>query len=436
MPTDPSNDPASARARAAALLARIRRSPLVANTISYTINFGLQLVIQLGFFMLISRTLGAQGYGVFVSITSVSIIAALVIGLGSEYLLVQRVAVDPKSFPLYFGHSLVMMALTFPFVAVPTIAFLHYLVGDTIALLPLCIISLSDLVFTRLIVLSANAYMAFDRAHRQLFINVFAAALKLLALVAAALMVPGLTVDGWAWWFFASGAISAAVAMAFVVRDLGRPVLRVVRADLKLSGLYCIEFLSIGSMKDIDKPVVVHALGAEAGGQYAAGFRIIDAASAPVRAFLYATYTRHFRNAASGRGASVAFGLKLLPVATALAIPVAVFLFLIADYIPWVVGADFADTPDVVKALALYPLLMGLSGVGADILRAVGLQTIRMSLLIITSLALVPVVWFGATTGGLIGAALMRFALQVVLVIVTWAIVLRQKKGASRDDAS
>ncbi|PTW62730.1 O-antigen/teichoic acid export membrane protein [Breoghania corrubedonensis] len=427
MPTEPSSTGEKLQTRAVALFRRIRRSPLVANTISYTINFGLQLVIQLGFFMLISRTLGAHGYGVFVSITSVSIIAALVIGLGSEYLLVQRVAVDPKSFPVYFGHSLVMMALTFPLVGLPTLFFLHYLLGDAIALLPLCIISLSDLLFTRLVVLSANAYMAFDKAHRQLFINVFAAASKLVFLLAASLLVTGLTVEVWAWWFFASGAVSASVAIFFVIRDLGRPVLTIVREDLKLSGLYCLEFLSIGSMKDLDKPVVVHALGAAAGGQYAAGFRIIDAASAPVRAFLYATYTRHFRYAEAGRGSSIAFGLKLLPIATGLAIPVAIVLFVGADYIPLILGADFADTPGVVRTLALYPLLMGLSGVGADILRAVGLQTIRMSLLIVTSLALIPVVWFGATTGGLVGAALMRFALQVVLIIVTWAIVLRQK---------
>ncbi|MEI2385401.1 hypothetical protein [Breoghania sp. JC706] len=429
MPTDPFSAGETPRTRAAALLARLTRSPLVANTISYTINFGLQLVIQLGFFMLISRTLGAHGYGVFVSITSVSIIAALMIGLGSEYLLVQRVAVEPKSFPVYFGHALIMMALTFPLVGLPTLFFLHHLLGDAIALLPLVVISLSDLLFTRLVVLAAQSYMAFDKAHRQLFINVFAAASKLLFLFAAALVVPDLTVSGWAWWFFASGALSALVAITFVVRDLGRPVLTVVRADLKLSALYCLEFLSIGSMKDLDKPVVVHALGAQAGGQYAAGFRIIDAASAPVRAFLYATYTRHFRYAEAGRDSSLAYGLKILPFAAGLAVPVALVLFVAADYIPLILGEDFAGAPGVVKTLALYPLLMGFSGVGADILRAVGRQTTRMALLIVTSLALIPAVWFGAAMGGLFGAALMRFLVQAVLIVATWAIVLRQKKS-------
>ncbi len=431
MPSDPSTTQAGQHATGImALWHRAKRSPLIANTISYTINFGLQLVIQLGFFMLVSRTLGAEGYGVFVSITSVSIIAALLIGVGSEYLLVQRVAVKPESFTVYFGHSLVMMALTLPLVALPTLLFLQYLVGNSVGLLPLCVMSFTDLVFTRIVVLSANAYMAFDKAHKQLFINVFTVASKLAFLIAATLLVKDLTVAVWAWWFFASGALSALVAISFVVRDLGRPVWTIVRQDLGLGALYCIEFLSIGSMKDLDKPVVVHELGAHAGGEYAAGFRIIDAASAPVRAFLYATYTRHFRHAEAGRESSIAFGIKLLPIAIGLAIPVAVFLFLIAGYIPMVLGSDFVDAPTVVMCLAFYPLLMGLSGIGADILRAIGLQKIRMTLLIVTSLAMIPVVSAGAAIGGLAGAALFRFALQILLTVATWWAILGYRKPA------
>ncbi|GEO86991.1 MULTISPECIES: lipopolysaccharide biosynthesis protein [Alphaproteobacteria] len=408
------------------------RHSLVVNTFSYTINFGLQLVIQLGFFMLISRTLGAEGYGVFVTITSVSVIAVILIGVGSEYLLVHRVAVDPQLFPVYFGHALIMMAVTFPLVAIPTVVVLRQIVGDAIGLLPLVVIILTDLIFTRLNVLAAQAYMAFDRANKQLAINVMMMLSKL-GFLAVAAFFGGLTVSTWAWWYFAAGALSASVAVAMVLRDLGRPVFTIVRKDLGLASLYCLEFLSVGSMKDLDKPVIMHTLGAEAGGQYAAGFRIVDAASAPVRAFLYATYTRHFRHAAGGRNSSLAFGVKLLPIAVGLALPVAAGLFIIADYIPRVLGADFNGTPEIVKALAFYPLLMGLSGIGADLLRALGHQRVRMALLIISSLALVPVVWIGIGYGGLVGAAYFRLILQTALTLLTWMTILLFKPQPRSD---
>ncbi|EAV44807.1 lipopolysaccharide biosynthesis protein [Roseibium aggregatum] len=413
----------------------LSRLPLVANTISYTINFGLQLVIQLAFFLFISRALGPEGYGLFVTITSVSIMAGFVVGLGSEYLLLQRVAVEPQSFGKYLGHSLIMMGLTFPLVLPVTLALLYSLIGDSVPLSTIAIISLTDLLFTKLVILGAQSYMAFDQARKQIVINILAAALKLAFLLVATMLPGTLTLDEWAWWFFVAGLLSAVVACWLILRDLGRPVFTLIRNDLKLSMLYCIEFFSIGGMRDLDKPVVVHNLGADAGGQYAAGFRIIDAASAPVRAFLYATYTRHFRQAQGGQASSLAFGVKLLPVTVFLALPVAAFLLLTAGFIPLVLGEDFAETPIVVVCLAFYPLLMGLSGVGADVLRATGRQRVRMALLIGTSLLLIPVVTLGTMVGGLAGAALFRFAVQIALTIGTWFFILWAKAPAAADKA-
>ncbi|MDJ0930982.1 hypothetical protein [Breoghania sp.] len=407
MPKQPSSPDEEPQSQVAALIARVRRSPLVANTISYTINFGLQLVIQLFFFMLVSRSLGASGYGVFVSITSVSIIAGLIIGLGSEYLLVQRVAVDPKSFPLYFGQSLIMMAVTFPLVAVPTLFFLHYLIGDAIELLPLCILSLSDLLFTRLIVLAANAYMAFDRVHKQLFINVFTAASKLCFLIAASTF-SHLTVDIWAWWFFVSGALSAAVAMTLVVRDLGRPVFGFVREDLKLSGLYCIEFLSIGSMRDIDKPVVVHAL--DAGVRRSVCGRVPD------------------------HGCSLRAGARLSLCDYNPALPLCrrrpqQFHRLRTE------ASAHCHRP--CHSRRRRPVLRGRLHSAGHRRRHIARHRASDHPHVASHRdepALIPVVWFGATVGGLLGAAVMWFALQIVLIILTWVIVLRQKTGPSLKD--
>jgi O-antigen/teichoic acid export membrane protein len=412
----------------------LSRLPLVANTISYTINFGLLLVIQLVFFLFISRVLGAADYGLFITIVSVSIMAGFLVGLGSEYLLLQRVAVEPQAFGKYLGHSLIMMGLTFPFVLPGTLALLYVLIGNSVPLTTIAIITVSDLLLTKLVILAAQSYMAFDKARKQIVINVLAASLKLGFLLIATVTAGNLTLQEWAWWYFASGFLSALVACWFVLRDLGRPTFIMIREDLKLSLLYCIEFFAIGGMKDLDKPVVVHTLSADAGGQYAAGFRIIDAASAPVRAFLYATYTRHFRQAQDGHASSLAFGIKLLPVAVFLALPVAVFLLLIAGFIPLVLGDDFAETPTVVMYLAFYPLLMGFSGVGADILRATGRQRVRMALLISTSLLLIPVVSLGAAIGGLAGAALFRFGVQIALTVGTWFCILWAKAPAPKAD--
>ncbi len=416
----------SPQGRVNRLVQRARSSKLVASTFSYTINFGLQLVIQFGFFMLVSRLLGAEGYGVFVTITSVSILAGLIIGLGSEYVLVQRVAVKPDTFGEYFGHALIMMVLTLPLVAAPTIYILDYLIGHAIDLYHLAFLAFADLIFTRLVVLSANAFMAFDRPNWQLCVNIIASASKLLFLALAVAIVGAVDLNVWAGWYFAANALAGGIAITMTVWKLGRPRFVFQRSDMTLSLQYCIEFLSIGGMKDLDKPVVVNLMGADAGGQYAAAFRLIDAASAPVRALLYATYTRHFRNADVGRDSSVKFGLQLIPYSLGISVIVALGIFFVADYVPLVLGEDFSGTPEIMKALCIYPLLMGLSGIGADILRAIGRQKLRMALLIASSLALAPLVWYGGLLGGLVGAAIARVVLQFALIVFTWGAVVKK----------
>lgn len=413
--------------RIALLIEQIKGSLLARNTIVYTFNFGMQLTIQFGYFMLISRYLGPAYYGVFVALSSINGIGVLLIGLGSDHVMIQRVAVDPGNFPRYLGHVVSMSALTMPVVAVVTTLVSLSIVGGQLLLPSLLAFVAAHLVFGRITSVCASAFMAFDRAKLQLLVNVGLAVLRALFLVAAILAHETLTLDLWAWWYFAASALGALIAFVLMTTVCGRPSPTVIRKDISLGLQYCLEFVAIGSVADLDKPVVAQTLGSDIAGQYAAGFKIVDAASAPIRALLYATYTRHFRNASTGASESVRFGLRLVPFSLLISVPIAIFLYVVADYIPYLIGHDFDGTPEIIKLLALYPLLMGLSGIGADILRAVGHQTLRIALLVVTALIMVPAIWAGASLSGLLGAGLARLLVQVSLVAATWIFLARQR---------
>ncbi|WP_256114608.1 oligosaccharide flippase family protein [Shinella lacus] len=413
--------------RIVALADKVRGSLLARNTIVYTFNFGMQLVIQFGYFMLLSRYLGPSDYGVFVTLSAINGIGVLLIGLGSDHVMIQRVAVDPGNFPRYLGHSVAMSALTMPVVAVFAIAISHYLVSAHIALSSLLAFVAAHLVFGRIVAVCASAFMAFDRAKLQMLVNVGMAVLRALFLVAAVVLQKDLTLDHWAWWYLAASALGALISVVLVAVVCGMPSPAVIRGDISLGLQYCLEFVAIGSVADVDKPAVAQTLGPDIAGQYAAGFKIVDAASAPIRALLYATYTRHFRNASASAAESVRFGLKLVPFSLLISVPIAIFLYFVADYIPYLIGHDFDGTPEIIQLLALYPLLMGLSGIGADILRAVGKQKLRITLLIITALVMVPAIWAGAVLGGLLGAGLARLIVQISLVGATWLFLARDK---------
>lgn len=412
------------------LTGKFRGSLLARNTFVYTVNFGMQLVIQFGYFMLISRYLGPSDYGVFVTLSSVTGIGVLLIGLGSDHVMIQRAAVDPANIGRYLGHALAMSGLTMPLVAIVATVISYYLVGERLLVSSLLAFVMAHLVFGRIVAICANTFMACDRAKLQVVVNVGLAVLRALFLVAAILIETELTLDIWAWWYFAASAVGALGSVLLVKTVCKVPIPAVIRRDVALGLQYCLEFVAVGSVADIDKPVVSQTLGPDVAGQYAAGFKIVDAASAPIRALLYATYTRHFRNASASAADSVRFGHRLVSVSLLISIPLAVFLYAVADFVPVLIGHDYDGSPGIIQLLALYPLLMGLSGIGADILRAVGRQKLRIGLLLATAAAMVPAIWLGAVLGGLLGAALARLIVQVTLVAITWMILIKTSDRA------
>lgn len=420
----------------AMLINRIRGSLLARNTIVYTFNFGMQLVIQFGYFMLISRYLGPSDYGVFVTLSSVNGIGVLLIGLGSDHVMIQRAAVDPANMGRYLGHSIAMSGLTMPLIGTLAAIISYYLVGGHLLVSSLLAFVMAHLISGRIVAICASTFMACDRAKLQVVVNVGLAVLRALFLVAAILIETELTLDNWAWWYFAASALGALGSIALVKAICGLPAPAVIRRDISLGFQYCLEFVAVGSVADIDKPAVSQSLGPEVAGQYAAGFKIVDAASAPIRALLYATYTRHFRNASASAAESVRFGHRLVSLSLLISLPIAVFLYFIADFIPILIGHDYDGSPGIIQLLALYPLLMGLSGIGADILRAVGRQKLRIGLLLATAAIMIPAIWIGASLGGLLGAGIARLMVQVLLVATTWIVLISTGGAEERNQAS
>ncbi len=138
------------------LMDRIRGSLLARNTIVYTFNFGMQLVIQFGYFMLISRYLGPSDYGVFVTLSSVNGIGVLLIGLGSDHVMIQRAAVDRANMGRYLGHSIAMSGLTMPLIGLLAVIISFHLVGERLALSSLLAFVTAHLIFGRIVAICAG----------------------------------------------------------------------------------------------------------------------------------------------------------------------------------------------------------------------------------------------------------------------------------------
>ena len=86
---------------------RVLSTRLGRNTMWALGGYGLRLLIQAAYFIIIARCLGAKNYGAFIAVTALISTVAPFAGLGSGNLLVKNVARDKKLFPVACWGNLV-----------------------------------------------------------------------------------------------------------------------------------------------------------------------------------------------------------------------------------------------------------------------------------------------------------------------------------------
>jgi O-antigen/teichoic acid export membrane protein len=414
--------------RVSAHLARLRqtaRSKLVLNVGITTVNFTTQLFVQMGLFVLLTRTLGPAGYGTFASLTALTLLASSFVGWGGDQIMVQHVAADAEAFPRFFGNALLHIFITAPVFMAVSAAILESMSFGTLGGRGIVAVVVADLFFGRLTWLCVMCYLAFERASQQFIINIGTSLLRLLAMAGAIAVTPQLSLEDWAVWYCASAALGAVLALAMTIRQLGRPHWEIVRGKLALGFQYCIEFAANLGMRDADKPLVTEIAGAAVGGTYTAAFRLVEVASIPVRAITYAVVARYFRHAKSGTHSGIAFGKRLLPFVACYAVLAGLGLFIGADWVPMILGPAYAATPFYIRVLAAFPLLSGVSTIGFDMLRATERQRLRSAIVLVSSFGTIPVIWLATLHSGAAGAAMARVACQSLVAAAAWGLALR-----------
>ena len=150
---------------------RLCSSTLGRNTLWALAGYGLRLVIQSCYFVVIARCLGPGQYGGFVAATALANIIAPFSGMGSGNLLIKNVAHNKNLFPEYWGNGLLVTLVS-------GMALVGFVVLSSVALLPRSIpvfaifcIAVSDLV-VQFVEVAAFAFQAFEMLSKNAHLNV------------------------------------------------------------------------------------------------------------------------------------------------------------------------------------------------------------------------------------------------------------------------
>jgi O-antigen/teichoic acid export membrane protein len=352
---------------------------LAKNSLWMFAGFGVRFVTQFFYFILVARTLGVSGYGTFVGVVSLVAIFVPFSSLGTGNLLVKNVSREQDSFRIYWGNALAVTCLSAASLFLLVLFLSRYILPSTIPILLVVMVCVSDLFFAAILSISGQVFQAFEdlKGTAKLYILISVSRL------AAAVLLSSFFVDPspveWGALYLISTAFAGTLSFVIVMGNFGPPRLKFIRdrAEIREGFHFSLTLSSQSIYNDIDKTMLVRLHSLNSAGIYAAAYRLCDAVFMPVSAVLYAAYARFFQHGEKGVRGSFEFSKKILPFAGLYSILAGGLLFLLAPYVPMLLGVKYTDTVEALRWLSLLPFLKSLHYFGADTLTGAGFQEVR-----------------------------------------------------------
>jgi len=411
---------------AGSLIERYRRSTLARNSSWMFLGFGARIVVQAGYFVLIARALGPREYGKFVGITALIALASPFVSLGAGNVLIKYVARDKSAFSKSWGNALTMLAASGVVLFAAVISIVRLVLPGSISWTLILVVCISDLILVRIADIACQGFQAMNRMSYVAQLSLLPYVLRFLGAVVVFTMWHRVTALRWAWFYLGATVISSIAALVLANRILGTPKLGfsgTVR-DLQ-EGFYFGASLSAQTVyNDIDKTMLARLSTLDATGVYAAAYRVIDVAFAPVRSVLYAAYPDFFRHGHKGIAASYAYAKRLLPKMMGYSFVIFVALFAGASILPAVLGNEYAQTAEALRWLALLPLFKSLHYFLADSLTGAGYQRSRTAAQIVVAVLNIALNFWLIPAYSWRGAAWASLASDGALVVAMYGIVM------------
>ena len=294
---------------------RLRSSSLVRNSAWALIGQIGRLLLQSVYFVLITRVLGADGYGMLAAVVAYVAILFPLAGWGTGNLLVMHVSRDAASFSMYWGLALFTIFTSGSLFTLVGLGLSRAIMPD-IPIRLVLIFFFADLFCFRIVETTSQVFQALDRMAVSISLGVLPFLLRLGAIIAYAALIEDRSVVQWASWYLVTNFISAIVAIGTASLALGGPRFQssLVRASFREGGYFAIAQMSASAYSDTDKVMLARMTSLDTTGIYAAAYRVIYMAFVPVRSLLFATYSRFFRYGADGLSESARFAFRILPL--------------------------------------------------------------------------------------------------------------------------
>lgn len=317
-----------------------------------------RLPLQAAYFLLVARSLGADGFGIFAGVAAVAAALGPFANLGGGMILLRDASREPGRLRECFGRTLRTLAWSGSALAVIA-------AGAAALLMPRAsfglglLVGLADLLFLPALGAASYTFVATDDLRRAGRMQLELSVLKLAAAGLLAWAGSAASLPFWALLYCAATAAAAALALRAAFKSFGRPQLsRGLGPEALKDGLpFSLAASARNINNDIDKAFMARWAPLDESGAYAAAYRILTISLLPVKAVMAAAQSGFFRHGAGGLESGSRFVLGLMPVPTAYAAATSAALWLAAPLAPLLLGPAYAEAAAALRWLSPLPLI-------------------------------------------------------------------------------
>lgn len=340
--------------------------------------FGARIMLQIVWLILLARALGAEGYGLFSGLASSAVILGNMISASYGIRMIRTAANDSARLAASWLSS-----IAFTFVSIVPLSLMYgmlayVLLPDSLSMLALGLVALSELLFVPLMKSSYYAFQAKREFNMSGFVIVMIPAFNIGATLAFFLSGSSYISEYLVFHCVGSG-LGAASAVFVVLRSLRIRCSNI--KDIRIRPLpfsYGTVSLLDSASEALDKVVVLALTSAQMTGMYSAAHRFTVAASSPIQAASAAALPTLFSNTGADdkRNQNSIYGLLVASILYGIAAGVVVWLG--APYLTMLLGDSFAEIEEMVRVMVLIPLGLCLYYAGGTVLISMGKTALRI----------------------------------------------------------
>lgn len=409
------------------------RSGIARNALWILAGRGMQLIAQIGYFLIIARVLGPAGYGTFLACTALAAVLAPFSPLGTGQVLIKYTARDERQMPLYLGNAVIITSGMGLFLIAAIALFRHVLLPQSVSVAMVVTVGVADLICAQVTYVCAQALLATGRAKQSSSLMAVSACTRLVA--AVLLIATGApSVARWVGFYLAASVVASGYGAIVICRACSVPRFSfgMIRATIREGFHFSTSLAAQTIYNDIDKTMLARLSSVQGAAIYAVAYRFIEVSMLPVRSLQSAAYPEFFRHGVGGVKPSFGFAKRILRRSVLYGIFASIVLFLSAQFLPLVMGPAYAESTIALRWLCPLPLIQSVHAFLSDALTGANFQVQRSWCQIVVALFNVLINLWLIRAWAWRGASWSSIASELLLAAVLYLFIrfyLRKEAG-------